>query len=117
LPRFEFKSRKFHWFYHVICLCGESYLLVLWCACDGCDMTGSDEDRGRSRRPGAEDRRWSSTCRILGGWMIKRSGDDVCSLHRAQGEEEREFFYLASKPRSTVFSDLASKLVATGFPV
>jgi hypothetical protein len=80
-------------------------------------MTGSDEDRGRSRRPGAEDRGWSSTCRILGGWMIKRSGDDMCGLHRAQGEEEREFFYLASKPRSTVFPGLASKLVATDFPV
>jgi hypothetical protein len=31
-------------------------LLVSWCAGDRCDMADSDEDRGRSRRPGAEDR-------------------------------------------------------------
>jgi hypothetical protein len=30
-------------------------LLVSWCAGDRCDMAFSDEDRGRSRRPGAED--------------------------------------------------------------
>jgi hypothetical protein len=36
-------------------LCGESHLLVTWCAGDRCDMVGSDEDRGRSRRSGAED--------------------------------------------------------------
>jgi hypothetical protein len=28
-------------------------------------MTGSDEDHGRSRRPGAEDQRWSSIGRVL----------------------------------------------------
>jgi hypothetical protein len=38
---------------------GESCLLVSWCAGDRCDMTCNDEDRGRSRRPGAEDRGWS----------------------------------------------------------
>jgi hypothetical protein len=40
-------------------LVGESRLLVLWCAGDRCGMAGSDEDHGRSRRPGAEDRGWS----------------------------------------------------------
>jgi hypothetical protein len=39
---------------------------------------------------------------ILGGRTIKRSGDTVCSLHRAQGDEERWFLGLASKPRLTV---------------
>jgi hypothetical protein len=34
---------------------GESCLLFLWCAGDRCGMVGSDEDRGRRRRPGAED--------------------------------------------------------------
>jgi hypothetical protein len=29
--------------------CGESHLLVLWCAGDRRNMAGSDEDRGRSR--------------------------------------------------------------------
>jgi hypothetical protein len=34
--------------------------------------------------------------------MIERSGDVVCSLHRAQGDDERGFLRLVSKPRSTV---------------
>jgi hypothetical protein len=38
---------------------GESCLLVLCCAGDRCDMVGSDEDRGRSRRPGVENRGWA----------------------------------------------------------
>jgi hypothetical protein len=41
-------------------------------------MVGSDKDRGRSRRLGAEDRGWSSTGRILGGQTIESSGDAVC---------------------------------------
>jgi hypothetical protein len=45
--------------------------------------------------------------------MIERSGDAVCGLHRAQGDEERKFLGLASKPRSTVSPGLTSKLVAT----
>jgi hypothetical protein len=55
-------------------------------------MAGSDRDLGRSSRPGAEDRGKSSTCRVLGSRTIGRSGDVVCGLHRAQGDEEREFF-------------------------
>jgi hypothetical protein len=54
-------------------------------------MAGSDEDHGRSRRPGAEDRGWSSIGRVLGGWAIGRSGDTVCDLHRARGDEEHGF--------------------------
>jgi hypothetical protein len=84
-------------------------------------MAGSNKDRGRSRRPGAEDRGCSSTGRVLGGQMIKRSGDAMCCLHRARGDEERGFLGLASKPRLvvcqwfglkstwTVSPDLASK--------
>jgi hypothetical protein len=98
-------------------LCGESCLFVSWCAAYRCDMTDSDEDHGRSRRPGVEDRGWSSMGRVLGGQMIKRSGDAVCSLHRAQGDEERGFLGLGSKPRSMIFPSLASKPMATGFPV
>jgi hypothetical protein len=37
----------------------ESRLLVSWCAGGRCGIAYSDEDRGRSRRPGAEDRGWS----------------------------------------------------------
>jgi hypothetical protein len=45
--------------------------------------------------------------------MIERLGDTVCSLHHSQGDKERGFLGLASKPRSTVSLGLASKLVAT----
>jgi hypothetical protein len=31
------------------------------------------------------------TSRVLGGWMIERLGGDVCNLHHACGDEEREF--------------------------
>jgi hypothetical protein len=72
-------------------------------------MMGNDEDRGRSKRFGAEDYGSSSTCQILGDRMIERSDDVVYDLHRAQGDEEHMFLSLASKPRSTVSSDLASK--------
>jgi hypothetical protein len=34
-------------------------LLVSWCAGGRCGMAYSDEDCGRSRRPGTEDREWS----------------------------------------------------------
>jgi hypothetical protein len=37
-------------------LYGESCLLVSWYVGDRCDMTDSDEDCGRSRRPSVEDR-------------------------------------------------------------
>jgi hypothetical protein len=55
-------------------------------------MVGSDEDHGRSRGPGADDRRWSGTGRVLSGQTIGRLGDAVCGLHRACGDEEHEFF-------------------------
>jgi hypothetical protein len=78
-----------------------------------CDMVGSDEDQNRSRRLGAEDRGWSNTGRVLGGWTIEMSGDTACGLYRAQEDEEREFLGLPSKPRSTVSPGLTSKPVAT----
>jgi hypothetical protein len=42
-------------FTFILVSCGESHLLVSWCAVSRCDMVGSDENLG-SRRPGAEDR-------------------------------------------------------------
>jgi hypothetical protein len=82
-----------------------------------CGIDSSDEDRGRSRRPGAEDRGWSSIGRVLGGRKIRRLDDDVCGGHRAQGHDERGFLRLASKLRSTVSPGSASKSVASGFLV
>jgi hypothetical protein len=53
-------------------------------------MACSNEDRGKSRRPGAED--WDGrTGRVLGGQLIERSGGAVCDLHRARGGKERGF--------------------------
>jgi hypothetical protein len=64
------------------------------------------------------------TDRVLGGWTIERSGDAVCGLHHARGDEERRFLGWASKASSTfcqwfglkitgtVFSGLTSKPVA-----
>jgi hypothetical protein len=36
-------------------------------------------------------RGWSSTDQVLGGRAIRRSGDTVCGLYRAHGDEERRF--------------------------
>jgi hypothetical protein len=95
--------------------CGESRLLISWCVGGRCGMVGSDKDRGRSRRPGAEDRGWSSTSWVLGGRTIERSGDVVCGLHRAQGDEERRFLSLTSKPSSTVCQWFDLKTTRSGF--
>jgi hypothetical protein len=54
-------------------------------------MAGSDEDRGRSRRPGAEEQGWSDTGWVLGSQTIKWSGDAVCGLHHVYGDEEHGF--------------------------
>jgi hypothetical protein len=71
-------------------------------------MVGRDDDRGRSRTLNVENQGWSSTGRVLGGRTIERSGEVVYDLHYAQGDEERGFLGLASKPRSTVSPGLAS---------
>jgi hypothetical protein len=69
-----------------------------------------------SRRLSVEDWGRLSTGQVLGGRTIKRSGDAMCGLQRAQGDEELGFLGLASKPRSTVSPGLASKPVATVSP-
>jgi hypothetical protein len=66
-------------------------LLVSWYASGRCGMTCSDKDHGRTRRPDAENRGWSSIVQVLGGRAIRRLGDVVCGLHRARGDEERGF--------------------------
>jgi hypothetical protein len=92
MPWFEFESETFWWFYYYIFVsCGESYLLISWCAGDRRNMAGRDKDRGTSRRPDAEDWAWSSTGRVLGDQTIERSGDAMCGPHRAQEDEEYEF--------------------------
>jgi hypothetical protein len=79
---FEFESRTFSFcFSFTFVSFRESRLLVLWCACGRCDMVCSDEDHGRSRRLGAEDRGWSPRS---GGrevrWRYVRSAPDMWRL-------------------------------------
>jgi hypothetical protein len=84
-------------------------------------MTCSDEDRGRSRGPGAEDWGWSH---MLGtqwpggqevGWFgLKTTRTVFASL--ASKPVATVSGGLASKPAATVFPNLASKLVATVSP-
>jgi hypothetical protein len=57
------------------------------------------------------------TGRELSARTIERSGDAVCGLHHAQGDEECRFLGSTSKQRSTVSPGLASKPMASGFPV
>ncbi len=95
MARFEFESGMFLFvflFFFTFSSFGGSRLLVSWCAGDRCDMACSDVDRGTSRRPGAEDRGWSSIVRVLGDRTIERSGDALCGLHHAQGDEYRRLF-------------------------
>jgi hypothetical protein len=54
-------------------------------------MAGSDDDRGRSRRPGVEDQGWSDTGWILGGRIIGRSDDTVCGLYHKHGIRSTSF--------------------------
>jgi hypothetical protein len=58
-------------------------LLVLCCADGRYDIAGSDEEHGRSRRHGAEDRGWSSIGRVLGDWTIESRVMlcAVCTVH------------------------------------
>jgi hypothetical protein len=78
-------------FTFILVSCGESRLLVSWYVGSRCDIAGSVEDCGRSKRPDAEDRGWSNTCQVLSHRAIGRSGNAVCDLYRAHEDEERGF--------------------------
>jgi hypothetical protein len=81
LTRFEFESGiVLFCFSFIFVSFGELRLLASWCAGGRCSMACSDEDRDRSRRPGAEDRGWSH-----------RSGGTMCGLHLARGDLEHGF--------------------------
>jgi hypothetical protein len=82
-------------------------LLISWCAGDSCDMACSDEDHGRSRRPGVDNRGWSNTGRLLGGRTIESLGDAVCGLHCEMRSES--FLVWPQNQGRRFVSDLASK--------
>jgi hypothetical protein len=86
VTRFEFESGiVLFYFSFTFVSFKESHLLVSWCAGGRCSIACSDEDRGRSRIPGAEDRGWSHRSGTRGR-AIERSGDAVCGLHLARGD-------------------------------
>jgi hypothetical protein len=98
----------------ILVSCGESCLLVSWCA--GATwravmriMTGVGDLVQRIEN--------DYTCRILGGRAIERSGGTVCDLHYAHGDKEHRFLGRASKPRSMVCEWFGLKTTWTGFPV
>jgi hypothetical protein len=93
---------------------GKMCLLVLSCVGDECDMAGTEDDQGRSRRIGAEDRGWSGTSRVLGGRMIRRSGDTMCDPHHTHGgDEKRGLPSLASKSVTTICEWFGLKTTTT----
>jgi hypothetical protein len=57
------------------------------------------------------------TGRVLSGWTIERPGGGMCSLHRARGDEKREFLSWASKQRSTVYQWFGVKTTGAVFSV
>jgi hypothetical protein len=125
MPWFEFESMIFWLFYLYLCFFWRivfSCLMVYrWQVWHG----GQHEDRGRSRRPGAEDRGWSAE---VGYAVAGRSRGRVilcavCTMHvemRSMGflvEPQNQARWYGLKTTGTVFSVLASKPVASGFSV
>jgi hypothetical protein len=116
LARFEFESGiVLFCFSFIFGSFGESRLLVSWCAGGRCGMARSDEDRGRSKRPGAEDRGWShrSGTRWPGGrevgWRRVRSAPDTWRLEARvswlslKTKVVEGFLVWASKPAALVW--------------
>jgi hypothetical protein len=54
-----------------------------------------------------------ATGRVLGGRTIERSGDAICGMHHARGDDEHRCLGLASKPRSMVCQWFVLKIIAT----
>jgi hypothetical protein len=103
-------------FTFILVSCGESCLLVSWCAGSRCDMAGSDEDHGRSRRPGAEDRGWSSIGRYS---VAGRSGGRVmpcvvCTMHM---EMRSTSFLVESQNQGQRFLGLGLKTGSSGLVI
>jgi hypothetical protein len=123
--RFEFEFEIVLFYFSFIFVSfGESRLLVSWCAGGRCGMACSDEDHGRSRRPGAEDRGRSHRLgtRWLGGqevgWHVETRS--VGFLVEPQNQGGGGFPGLGLKTGSSGLviwaSKPASKQVWLGFP-
>jgi hypothetical protein len=97
---------------------GETRLLILWYVGGECNMAGSNEDRGRSRRLGVEDQGWLGISWVLSGRTIGRSGDIVYDPHSTcGGDEERGFSGLTSKSVETIcqWFDLKTTVMVSWF--
>jgi hypothetical protein len=80
LARFEFEFGTFQWFHHYLCVvqvAGAAWWAAMRIVAGVRDLVQRTRD--------------GHTGRVLGGRMIGRSGDAVSGLHRARGDEEREF--------------------------
>jgi hypothetical protein len=74
-------------------------------------MAGSDEDRGRSRRPGAEEQGWSDTGWVLGSQTIK-CRVMLCAVCTMYMETRSTGFLVEPQNKGRQFvSGLASKLL------
>jgi hypothetical protein len=134
LARFEFEFGIVSFcFSFIFVSLGESCLLVSWCAGGKCGMTCSDEDRGRSRRPGAEDRErshrsgtwwpggrevgWRHVRSAPGTWRLGARVSWLSLKTKVNGLAPKSVATvssgLASKSAVTIFSSLASKLVVS----
>jgi hypothetical protein len=83
LARFEFESWTVSFYFSFIFVSfGESRLLVSWCVAMRTVAGVGD----LVQRTGD-----GSTCRVLGGRAIERSGGAMCDLHRAHRDEEHVF--------------------------
>jgi hypothetical protein len=112
--RFEFKSGiVLFCFSFIFVSLGESCLLVSWFAGGRCGMACIDEDHGRTRRPGAEDRGWSHK---LG---TRWSGGREVGWHRVRSapctwRQGAHVSWLSLKTKVDGFSSVwASKPIAT----
>jgi hypothetical protein len=87
---FEFKSRTFR-FLPLSLFCLENHV----CLSHGVQVVGATWQAATRIVAGVGDLAQRTgdgrTGRVLGGRTIERSGENMCGLHRARGDEEREF--------------------------
>jgi hypothetical protein len=91
LSRFEFESGIFWWFYYLYLVCVENHV----CLPRGVQVAGAAWQAATRIKAGVGDlvqkTRDGRTGRILGGRTIERSGDAVCGLYGARGNDESGF--------------------------
>jgi hypothetical protein len=118
LARFEFECRiVLFCFSFTFVSFGESCLLVSWCAGGRCGIACSDEDRGRSRKPDAEDRGWSHRS---GTWWPggREVGCALCAVCTWHVETRSAGFSVEPQNQGRRFvSGLASKPLGRFLPV